>query len=481
MQADRWRGAERVYAWSFFSQGSGDGREASEDLFLARAIAWFGVDLGPAAHPADKGRALADRLQTSRTLLILDGLEPLQHPPGPLAGELRAPGLKALLGQLAAAGHPGLCLVTSREWLQDLSFRVRTDTNPQGPVLRLDLQALSDTDGARLLHARGATRAGAAEITPDDPELLAASREVRGHALTLSLLGGYLGLAQEGDIRRRDQVDLHQADAETAAGRVFRVMAAYERWLTPPDAAAGATPSRELAALRLFGFVDRPARPELLEALREAPHIPGLTEALFAPGTAPGNAGVSPAPARRAVSILALARNAWQSLTRRKAPIGGVPAGGRRSQVSPTQWRTALARLEQIGLLYPPTPAGPGTPTHWCGSTWPMPSGPAARTPGGRATGGSTSGSRHRSPTAPRAWTGSSPSTRPWPTAARRGCGRRSASRSIATASRAGPGPAASTAPASSGPSVRTSGPSPASSPSPGSPQGGPGAHAGRG
>ena len=47
-----------------------------------------------------------------------------------MAGELRAPGLKTLLTQLAAAGHTGLCLLTSREWLQDLSEWVRKDTNP---------------------------------------------------------------------------------------------------------------------------------------------------------------------------------------------------------------------------------------------------------------------------------------------------------------------------------------------------------------
>ena len=112
--------------------------------------------IAPSANPADKGQALADdRLGTSRTLLILDGMEPLQYPPGPMAGELRAPGLKTLLAQLAAAGHPGLCVVTSREWLQDLAEWVRNEANPQGCVLRLDLGNLSDTDGAALLHARG--------------------------------------------------------------------------------------------------------------------------------------------------------------------------------------------------------------------------------------------------------------------------------------------------------------------------------------
>ncbi len=35
VKTDNWRGASRVFAWSFYSQGSGDGRNASEDLFLA--------------------------------------------------------------------------------------------------------------------------------------------------------------------------------------------------------------------------------------------------------------------------------------------------------------------------------------------------------------------------------------------------------------------------------------------------------------
>jgi hypothetical protein len=81
LRGSGWGGAHAVFGWSFFSQGSGDDRETSEDLFLATALDWFGVAIDPAANPADKGRALADCLQDRRTLLVLDGLEPLQHPP----------------------------------------------------------------------------------------------------------------------------------------------------------------------------------------------------------------------------------------------------------------------------------------------------------------------------------------------------------------------------------------------------------------
>ncbi len=169
----------------------------------------------------------------------------------------------------------GLCLLTSREWLQDLGEWVRTPSHPHGSVLRLDLGNLSETDGAALLHARGATKAGAASIGPDDAELIAASREVQGHALTLSLLGRYLARAKGGDIRKRDAVDLVRADRD-ARGHAAKVVAAYETWF----AREGETRSRELAALRLLGFFDRPASRALLEALRTAPPIPGLTEPL---------------------------------------------------------------------------------------------------------------------------------------------------------------------------------------------------------
>ena len=275
LRAQGWGGAAKVYGWSFYSQGTGDDRQASEDHFLAAAIDWFGVKIEESANPADKGRALADCIALQRTLLVLDGLEPLQYPPGPMAGEMRAPGLKTLLTQLAAAGHPGLCLLTSREWLQDLSEWVRTDTNPQGVVLRLDLGNLSDADGAALLHAGGANQAGAAAIGPDDEELKRASREVRGHALTLSLLGRYLARTKGGDIRKRDVVELTRADRD-ARGHAARVVAAYESWF----AREGEQRSRELAALRLLGFFDRPAGRALLDALRQAPPIAGITEAL---------------------------------------------------------------------------------------------------------------------------------------------------------------------------------------------------------
>ena len=280
LRADGWRGAERVYAWSFYSQGTREDRQASEDHFLAETLEWFGVDVDPKTDPWEKGRLLAEAVAACPTLLLLDGIEPLQYPPGRhhkvLVGELRAPGVKILLEMLAEMGHPGLCVVTSRERLTDLKGHERNDTLPDGGVIHRSLSNLTPEDGARLLHAEGAKQAGAEAIGPEDEELREASEQIRGHALALSLLGRYLALAYSGDIRRRGQVMFSDADHETQGGHAFRIIAAYEKWLE----SAGEAGARELAVLRLVGFFDRPANAEGLEALRAAPAIKGLTEPL---------------------------------------------------------------------------------------------------------------------------------------------------------------------------------------------------------
>jgi hypothetical protein len=44
MGQDNYRGAERVYGWSFYSQGAAPegGRQVSADQFIAAALTWFG-------------------------------------------------------------------------------------------------------------------------------------------------------------------------------------------------------------------------------------------------------------------------------------------------------------------------------------------------------------------------------------------------------------------------------------------------------
>jgi hypothetical protein len=270
-----WRGAERVFDWTFYSQGTSVERNASADTFIAAALRAFGDPDPTLGSPWERGERLARLVGKVRCLLVLDGLEPLQYPPGTMAGKLKDPGVEALLKGLVA-DNKGLCIVTTREKVTDIQQHYGRAAED------IELVALTDRAGATLLHHHGARRAGASDIAPDDPELQTASREVRGHGLTLQLLGQYLGLVENGDIRKRDTVRLadadreYQNDASRPYGHAFKAMEAYQRWFERE----GEKGLRQLAVLRLLGLFDRPASKGCLAALRREPAITGLTEPL---------------------------------------------------------------------------------------------------------------------------------------------------------------------------------------------------------
>jgi tetratricopeptide (TPR) repeat protein len=273
MAAKDWRGAERVLDWSFYSQGTRDQTAATAEVFLHDALEHLGDPDPNAGDATARATRLARLIGEQRCLLVLDGLEPLQYPPGPLHGALKDPGMAALLRGLVAR-NAGLCVVTSRERV------VEIEAHYGKSAVDHELQFLSSLAGAQLLHHSGARRAGKKAIPADDKELQDASREVHGHALTLSLIGQYLRLTAEGDIRQRDRMKLAEADREYTNdatrpyGHAFKAMEAYERWFADGDPAA----RRQLAALRLLGLFDRPAPADCLAALRGGEPIPGLTE-----------------------------------------------------------------------------------------------------------------------------------------------------------------------------------------------------------
>jgi hypothetical protein len=118
MAVKRYRSAECILGWSFYRQGT-SGDTSSADEFLDGALNWFG-DPDPRLGTAwEKGERLAKLVAHRRSLLVLDGLEPLQNPPGPQEGRLREPSLKAFLRELAAF-NTGLCVITTRTPVADL-------------------------------------------------------------------------------------------------------------------------------------------------------------------------------------------------------------------------------------------------------------------------------------------------------------------------------------------------------------------------
>lgn len=254
MARDEYRGAERVYGWSFYSQGTTD-RAVSADQFIEAALIFFGDANPNLGSPWEKGERLAGLVGKRRTLLVLDGLEPLQFPPGPDEGRLKEQSMQALLRGLAAH-NSGLCVISTRVRIADLA------DYEDGTVTRVELENLSPEAGAKVLVAQG--------VSGTQAELEQASREFGGHSLALTLLGSYLSDVYGGDITRRNEVRGLEDD-ERHGRHAQRVMTSYERWF-------GEGP--ELSVLRTLGLFNRPANKGSIDALRAAPAISGLTDTL---------------------------------------------------------------------------------------------------------------------------------------------------------------------------------------------------------
>lgn len=252
MQGDNYRGARRVYAWSFYSQGTGE-RVTSADLFINAALQWFGDADPTAGSPWDKGERLARLVQEQKTLLLLDGLEPLQSPHAHERGKIKDPALLTLLTELAR-DNPGLCIITTRERVSDLAeFEATT-------VQHTDLEQISDEAGRALLRVGG--------VQGTDAELEQATRDFGNHALAINLLAVYLRDVPNHHISHAAEIpDLDIPEDKGKHPR--RLIAAFAQRF-------GDSPEVEL--LRMLGLFDRPADSASLEALRAAPAIPNLTD-----------------------------------------------------------------------------------------------------------------------------------------------------------------------------------------------------------
>jgi tetratricopeptide (TPR) repeat protein len=248
LRDEGWRGAEKVFGWSFYSQGTD--RLSSSDELIEVALRWFGDEDPKVGSPWDKGERLAALARKQRTILVLDGVEPLQWGPGVEQGKLKDPALSALVKELGAQ-NKGLCLITTRIAVADLEALVGDRVQTRA------LDHLSAEAGADLLTAHGARGL--------DEELEAAAEEYDGHSFALTLLGAYLRKAHKGEIRKRDLIP------PLVGKPAHRMMAIYERWFEDGP---------ERAILAMLGLFDRPAPEDEIAALRAAPPIAGLTDSL---------------------------------------------------------------------------------------------------------------------------------------------------------------------------------------------------------
>lgn len=282
MARDQWRKAERVFDWTFYGRRPDNVSASPAKSFIHEALCFFGKKEVAERNMASgsKGILLAELVSQHRTLLVLDGLEVIQSEyqgggQSPQPARVLDPEVSELLRALAVANR-GLCIITTQRPVYELAQY----GDIAAPHWRLD--SLPDEEGARLLHYLGVQRFGASRILANDPRLAQLSREVRGHALTLTLLGRYLKHAHDGDLAKRERgmVRLYDTAREHEGGHAFRVMKSHEARLETEDKSA-------LAMLRLLSLCDLPDDEEILlrfcaPPYKNIPELAGILENLSA-------------------------------------------------------------------------------------------------------------------------------------------------------------------------------------------------------
>ncbi len=254
---ENYRGAERVLAVSFYSQGTGV-RVTSADKFINEALTWFGEKDFEPLSAWDKGKRLAHLVNAHKTLLVLDGLEPLQEGNIVDAGKVKDPALFVLIRELAKNNH-GLCLITTRQALAGFD-RYAASIHTE------NLEQISDGAGKHILRF--------ANVRGDDAALLRAVQNFGNHALAINLLSTYLYASPGHSVAEADNIaDLPDVPIEKGK-HSRRVIVAFEKLLEKKGR------NEAVRLLRLSGLFDRPVPEDIFRRLDDFQNLPAAVQEL---------------------------------------------------------------------------------------------------------------------------------------------------------------------------------------------------------
>jgi hypothetical protein len=240
--------------WSFYSQGTTESKQVSLSPLISAVFAKFGID--PAAYPTEesKAEAFADLVIEHACLLVLDGLESLQHSVPGMLGQLKEGYLLRILKSLLHQDQ-ARCIITTRLCVTELQDQYGAK------VLAHDLQNLDLADAVSLLESH--------EVSGTPVQLKAAAKEYACHALALHLLGNVIRIRYQGDVQQRDKIQTLTTEANDPKHKhAYRVMQEYADWFQG---------QAELSLLYLLGLFDQPIEQSIIEKLNQA-NIPKLTD-----------------------------------------------------------------------------------------------------------------------------------------------------------------------------------------------------------
>ncbi|WP_437491966.1 hypothetical protein WME75_16705 [Sorangium sp. So ce1014] len=169
----------------------------------------------PSDDPLESVSRLIRCVRGRRTIVVIDGLEPLQD----ARGDLIDKPMGILVRDLAAQMNGGLCVITTRPPFEAL----------QGTgVVPIHLGSLDSTSAIEVLRRRG--------VSGSDEQLARAAARLRHHALSLALVADYLSEAHGGEIDALDHLDLGAEDIDER-GRIHRILSFHEKRLNPEERA----------------------------------------------------------------------------------------------------------------------------------------------------------------------------------------------------------------------------------------------------
>lgn len=209
-----------LFWWAF------DGNPSLDDFF--RALIGHYVDLSSlssdvvnAIHAVDtRAQLSAHLLSTSRTVIVLDGLEAIADAS---ASQGLSDEMRTFVRRLATNDASTFCIIGSRLPVSDLIDLESHST--------LAVKPLRDSDAIRLLEDHGAVG------PPRDLERICGL--VANHALSLVVIGGLVASKHEGDASQfagLEELRVESSVSETAA-RFERLLAEYDEILTDADRA----------------------------------------------------------------------------------------------------------------------------------------------------------------------------------------------------------------------------------------------------
>ncbi|MBD3354298.1 MAG: CHAT domain-containing protein [Candidatus Lokiarchaeota archaeon] len=218
--SDRRIEPDGFFWWSFYYQ-------PSLDQFLEAILSYLTngkFRTSKISSPWARIQQFAALLAAGKFIIVLDGLEVMQKTENANDdfGRLEDRAFRNLLELCADPKlHQSFVLITSRVPLADI--------RPLDGISYRSLQVdyFSDSDGAEYLRQRG--------IKGDTKNLCQLSREYGGHALSLSLLAGYLNEYFDGQSQNASEIPPLATSEET---KVNQILKAYDARLTDVQRAA---------------------------------------------------------------------------------------------------------------------------------------------------------------------------------------------------------------------------------------------------